>query len=43
MLLNPSSANLAKWSNTLKKSIGKDQQIVFNHFVGLALKGLSVA
>ena len=32
---NPLSANPTKWSNTTKQSLG-----VFDHFVGLALKGL---
>ena len=40
---NPSSANFTKCSNTLKQFIGKFQTnclSVFDHFVGLALKGL---
>ena len=35
---NPLSANFAKWSNTLKEFVGKLR--VFDHFVGLALKGV---
>ena len=41
--LNPLSANITKWSNTLKQFIGKFPMnflSVFDHFVGLALKGL---
>ena len=41
--LNPLSANLTKWSNTLKQFVGKlptNYLSVFDHFVGLALKGL---
>ena len=40
---NPLSANLTKWSNTLKQLVGKlptDCLSVFAHFVKLALKGL---
>ena len=43
ILLNPLSANLTKWSNTLKQFVGKlptNCLSVFDHFVGLALKGL---
>ena len=40
-LLNTLSANPSKWSNTLKQFVGKLS--VFDHFVGLALKGLSKA
>ena len=42
-LLNPLSANVKKWSNTLKLFVGKlptNCLSVFDHFVGLALKGL---
>ena len=42
-LLNPLSANFTKWSNTLKEFVGKlptNCLSVFDHFVGLALKGL---
>ena len=39
ILINPLSANLTKWSNTLKQFVGKLS--VFDHFVGLALKGLT--
>ena len=35
------SANPAKWSNTLKQFVGC--LTVFNHFVGLVLKGLKAA
>ena len=45
MNINPLSANFAKWSNTLKQIVGKLQTnclSVFDHFVGLALKGLNV-
>ena len=41
--LNPLSANPAKWSNTLKQSVGSlptNCLSLFNHFVGLVLKGL---
>ena len=41
--LNPLSANLTKASNTLKQIVGslpKNCLSVFDHFVGLALKGL---
>ena len=41
---NPLSANITKWSNTLKQFISKFQAnclSVFAHFVGLALKGLT--
>ena len=41
--LNPLSANITKWSNTLKQFIAKFPMnflSVFDHFVGLALKGL---
>ena len=41
--LNPWSANLTKWSNTLKQLVGKlstNCLSVFDHFVRLALKGL---
>ena len=40
---NPLSANLTKWPNTLKQFVGKlptNCLSVFDHFVGLALKGL---
>ena len=39
------SANITKWSNTLKKFVGKfptNCLSVFDHFVGLALKGLKI-
>ena len=41
---NPLSASFTKWSNTLKQFVGKlatNCLSVFDHFVGLALKGLS--
>ena len=44
MLINPLSANPRKWSNTLKQFVGKlstNCLSVFDHFVKLALKGLS--
>ena len=42
-VLNPLSASLTKWPNTLKQFAGKlpiNCLSVFNHFAGLALKGL---
>ena len=42
--INPLSAKFTKWSNTLKQLVGKlptNCLSVFDHFVGLALKGLS--
>ena len=41
--VNPLSANPTKWLNALKQFVGKlptNCLSVFNHFVGLALKGL---
>ena len=41
--INPLSAKFIKWSNTLKQIVGKLPTIclsVFDHFSGLALKGL---
>ena len=41
--VNPLSANITKWSNKLKQFVGKlptNCLSVFEHFVGLALKGL---
>ena len=41
--LNPLSANPTKWSSTLKQFVGNMPMnclSVFDHFVGLALKGL---
>ena len=41
--INPLSTNLRKWSNTLKQFVGNlpmNCLSVFDHFVGLALKGL---
>ena len=42
--LNPLSANITKWSNTLKQFVGNLQTnclSVFDHFVGLELKWLT--
>ena len=42
-VINPSSAKSTKWSNTLKQFVGNlptNCLSVFDHFVGLALKGL---
>ena len=42
--INPLIANLTRWSNTLKQFVGKlptNCLSVFDHFVGLAFKGLS--
>ena len=42
--LNPLTANLAKWPNTLKQFVGKlptNCLSVFGHFAGLAVKGLT--
>ena len=43
--LNPLSTNPTKWSNTLKQFVGnlaRNCLSVFGHFVGLAIKGLSL-
>ena len=43
MKVIPLSANPAKWLNTLKQFVGKlstNCLSVYDHFVGLALKGL---
>ena len=43
-LINPLSAKFIKWSNTLKQFVGKlptNCLSVFDHFSGLALKGLT--
>ena len=43
MIINPLSAKFIKWSNTFKQIVGKLPTIclsVFDHFSGLALKGL---
>ena len=43
--MNPLSANPTKWSNTLKQLVGKlatNCLSVFDYFVGLALKELSI-
>ena len=43
IFINPLSAKFIKWSNTLKQIVGKLPTIclsVFDHFSGLALKGL---
>ena len=43
-LLNPLSVKPTKWSNTLKQFLGDSRRVnhlnVFDHFVGLAVKGL---
>ena len=42
--INPFNANFTKWSNTLKQFVGNlptNCLSVFDHFVGLALKGLT--
>ena len=42
--INPLGANPTKWSNTLKQFVGKlpmNCLNVFDHFVGLTLKGLT--
>ena len=42
--VNPLSANLTKWPNTLKQFVSKlstNCSSVFGHFLNLALKGLS--
>ena len=41
--INPLSANIRKWSNTLKQfvcTLPTNCLSVFDHFVGFALKGL---
>ena len=43
-VFNPFSANITRWSNTVKQFAGKlptNCLSVFDHFVGLALKGLN--
>ena len=43
LTVNPFSANFTKWSNTLKQFVGNfptNCLSVFDHFVGLVLKGL---
>ena len=43
---NPLGANPTKWSNTLKQFVGNlptNCLSVFDHFVGLALKGLKIS
>ena len=43
--INPLSANPTKWPNTLKQFVGNlpnNFLSVFDHFVGLALKGLGI-
>ena len=41
--INPFSANFTKWSNTLKQFVNLPTNClsVFDHFVGLVLKGLA--
>ena len=44
-IFNPLSANPGKWSNTLKQIVGNLPTIclsVFDHFINLALKGLTL-
>ena len=44
MIFNPLRANPEKWSNTLKQIVGNLPTIclsVFDHFMNLALKGLT--
>ena len=43
--INPLTVKFIKWSNTLKQVVGKLPTIclsVFDHFSGLALKGLRI-
>ena len=40
LLINTLTTNPTKWSNTLKQFVGCWPMSVFDHFVGLALKGL---
>ena len=43
-IINPLNAKTTKWSNTLKQFVGNlptNCLSVFDHFVGLALKGLT--
>ena len=45
LIINPLCANFTKWSNTLKQFVGKlptNFLSVFDHFMGLALKGLII-
>ena len=42
-IFNPLNANITKWSKTLKQFVGKlptNCLSVFDHFVGVVLKGL---
>ena len=44
-IVNPLSAKLTRWPNTLKQLVGNlpmNCLSVFGHFVGLALKGLTI-
>ena len=44
-LVNPFCTNPTKWSNTMKQFVGnlaKNCLSVFDHFVGLALEGLTL-
>ena len=46
LLINPLSANTTKWSNTLKQfvsNLARKCLGMFDHFVALAPKGLSIA
>ena len=40
--VNPLTINFTEWSNTLKQFVGNNCLSVFDHFVGLALKGLTI-
>ena len=45
IFFDPLSANIKKWSNTLKQFVDKlvtNCLSVFDHFAGLALKGLTL-
>ena len=41
MSLNPLRANPTNWSNTIRRLLPMNSLRVFDHFVGLTLKGLS--
>ena len=46
VFINPLSANFTKWSNTLKQFVSNlttNCLSVFDHFVGLTLKGLTIS
>ena len=40
--VNPLTINFTEWSNTLKQLVGNNCLSVFDHFWGLALKGLTI-